>query len=571
MMAQFPYAPAAADVSRGRADALIAWLRDWAERAPDLRLMDERRSVSPKVILDLGNKGLFGLQIPESHGGLGLRHRDMHRIMVQLAAIDVSLASLLFIHNVNGVRPIADWATPEIRDEILPQIAAGRMLASFGLTEPAAGSDTTGLQTLAEPVGNGRWRITGVKRWNGSGWTGVITVFARERDARGRPGRITGYVFKTDEPGLRFGPETLTMGVRSIMQNGIVLQDAECDVSRIVGEHGKGMVVADETLLLARVYMGSMALGGMKRCLQLMHRFASRRKIGAMTLIDSPLTLRVLSRAGARIAVAEAVVDQLVSDLDDGNALSPEACMAAKILTTNWLGETADDLVQTLGGRGFMEQNLAPMIYRDVRMTRIGDGVNEVLELAIGRRLRHAPQLKSLFCDTLDAEGLYARLTSALDAAEVRCGAPDGSGADFARALAGAALCEALGVACLRARGAEADAESLAWASSRLETALHRCHHGTEEEPSHATRAALDTRLAAWMDDIGDIENNPPGVEAELDPLLRRAWGTSEHKDYAGMPGDHSQATEPTERNDGEARRDRAAALLRARLNAKAQ
>ena len=116
---------AAPDVSRRRADELIGWLRQYAEERIDSRLFDERRCVPPFVILDFGNRGILGMQIPEEFGGLALRNCDFMRVLEQLSAIDLSLASLVFIHNANGIRPIVGYATPAMREELLPVLAKG--------------------------------------------------------------------------------------------------------------------------------------------------------------------------------------------------------------------------------------------------------------------------------------------------------------------------------------------------------------------------------------------------------------------------------------------------------------
>ena len=116
------------------------------------------------------------------------------------------------------------------------------------------------------PDGQGGWRLRGAKRWNGSGWAGVVSVFARTVDDSGRLGHATGFVVRQGMPGLRVGPESLTMGVRSIMQNSIFFDDVAVGPAHVLGEVGKGMEVADEALLVARLCIGAMSLGGMKRC-----------------------------------------------------------------------------------------------------------------------------------------------------------------------------------------------------------------------------------------------------------------------------------------------------------------
>ena len=130
----------------------------------------------------------------------------------------------------------------------------------------------------------------GAKRWNGSGWAGVVSVFARTVDSSGRLGHATGFVVRQGMPGVRVGPESLTMGVRSIMQNSIYFDDVAVGPVHVLGEVGKGMEVADEALLVARLCMGAMSLGGMKRCAQLMLRYAAAAssRPGAFSIARSP-------------------------------------------------------------------------------------------------------------------------------------------------------------------------------------------------------------------------------------------------------------------------------------------
>ena len=198
--------PASAEVSQRRADELIGWLRGYAADRINSRLIDERRCIPPYIILDFGNKGLLGMQVPEAFGGLGLRHVDHLRVLEQLGAIDLTLALVVFNHGTNGIRPIQGYATPALREELLPRLASGREMATFALSEPAAGANVGGIATQARPDSRGGWRIRGLKRWNSSSWAGVISVFARQVDEDGKPRGLTGFVVRQGSPGLRVGP-----------------------------------------------------------------------------------------------------------------------------------------------------------------------------------------------------------------------------------------------------------------------------------------------------------------------------------------------------------------------------
>jgi alkylation response protein AidB-like acyl-CoA dehydrogenase len=574
------FEPAAPEISRKRADAVIAWLRDYAETRIDSRLFDERRCVPPFVILDMGNKGLMGMQVPEAYGGLALNNRDFLRVLEQLAAIDISLASLIFIHNGNGVRPIMGYAKPALREELLPILAQGRELSAFGLTEPAAGSNLPGLQSRATPDGAGGWRLHGVKRWNASGWAGIISVFCRTVDERGRLGHVTGFVVRQGMPGLRYGPESLTMGVRSIMQNSLIMDGVLVEDSHVLGEVGKGMELADEALLIARLCMGAISLGAMKRCAQLMLRYASRREVSTGRLLDSPITLSVFDAVTIRIAAVQALVDRLVAPLDAGGYPAEEACMIAKIVASDSLWETADDLVQTLGGRGFMENNPAAQILRDCRMLRIGEGANELMTLSVGRRVTHSEPLRRMVCDELGAPHLHEVMTESAETAMARCLAAEGRFATrgdavaWAHSLTGEVAIAAVLLATVEAAARTAPSPALAaardWADMRLEAARRRATEGAFGEDRLADSAAVVSRIAAYAAEIGDLEQAPPGVEEGLDPMLQRTPNKGGFAPFAHLPGSANGETSAAPAAVGDPELDKkrrlAAVLLKKRM-----
>lgn len=552
--------PAAADVSRRRADALMEWLRAYAEVRIDSRLFDERRCVPPYVILDLGNRGLLGMQIPEAFGGLALRYVDFFRVLEQLSAIDLSLASLVFIHNANGIRPIMGYATPSKRAELLPILASGRELSAFCLTEPVAGSNLPNLETTATPDGRGGWRIRGAKRWNASGWAGIVSVFARTVGEAGRLGQVTGFVVRQGMPGLRVGPESLTMGVRSIMQNSLFFEDVEVGPEHLLGEVGKGMEVADEALLIARLCMGALSLGGMKRCASMMARYAGRRMVSTGRLIDSPIARELVGRATIRIATVEALMAPLVEALDAGTYPAEEACMIAKIVASDALWETSDDLVEVLGGRGYMENNPAAQILRDCRMLRIGEGANELMTLSVGRRVDHSAALHQLLSDRLGAPEISEGLREAALRARDRClsgtaikAMGDRSSAlSWAYTLAGRVAIRGLVLASARAAAATARRSSsepmdlvVAMAERQYATAFKEAVEGPAAERLIMPARAILEVVAGYSAAIGDIEQAPPGIEEAIDPLLRRDPTGGGFPSMGHLPGNVDPAELP--------------------------
>jgi len=359
--------------SQEKTEQILTWLRDYAKTRINSHLIDDRRCVPPYIVMDFGNQGLMGMQIPEEYGGIALNNRNFLQVMEQLAAIDLTLATMVSLNNSLGIRPLLNYGTISLKQELLPLLATGRQLSSFGMTEPEAGANIGAISTVAVPDGRDKWRIRGLKRWNGSAWAGMINVFVRLLDSE-EPGNngLTGFLVRQGTPGLRLGPESLTMGLRGIMQNAIYFEDVLVTKEQLLGELGNGTEPADDALLYARLGIGMMGVGGMKRCLQLMLRYASRRSIATGKLLESPITLaRFDHLTGATVALSS-LLKCITTALDQKVAVPREMAVIAKITGADYLWEAADSLVQMLGGRGYMETNLAPQILRDARVLRIG-------------------------------------------------------------------------------------------------------------------------------------------------------------------------------------------------------
>ena len=504
-----------------RADTLIAWMREYAERHINSRLIDERRCLPPNVVLDFGNRGLFGLQAPEQYGGLALGARDTLRVYMQLAAIDSTIATLVFLHNTNGVRPILQHASPALRDELMPILARGRELAAFTLSEPGAGSNLAGVQATATRDGDG-WRIDGTKRWNGSAWSGVISVFARLVGDDGRARGLTGFVVRQSDAGVEIGPESLTMGIRGIIQNTVTFNGVRVAPGRMLGEPGQGMQVVEDVLAHGRLATASVALGAALRAAQLIRRYASRRIIETGVLMENPQAGVKISEMIHRIAVDRELLLHCATRLDDGDPIVPEIAMAIKVSATDTANFSADLVVQLLGGRGYMENNLAPQLFRDVRMLSIGEGANEGLIAAIGRGVRMGDAV-SLFLGQYEPGGELGRRLVAI-AASLGQRAGDGPYTGDAAIAWDDAVRGRLSVAALNAAAAIASGDEMAsrWANARFDRLCLDAESAASVLASVLAPRETMQRIDAYRGIIGDLEPLAPDVEYALDPLLRR-------------------------------------------------
>jgi len=523
--------PDLAPVPKGdpaRSDALIQWLREYASESINSRLMDERRCLSPGVVLDFGNQGLLGMQVPTEYAGLGLGHQDMVRVLEQLGAIDPTLALFVGLNNVLGIRPILQSATSDFKVDWLPRLATGRELAAFALTEPGAGSNPNAIQSRVAEDAAG-WQLYGEKIWSGSAaWAGVINVFVQHPEVSG----ISGFAISKGTPGLRQGPEALTMGMRGMVQNTVYLEGVPVSAAQLLGQPGQGMTVAQDAMMYGRLAIASACIGGMKRCAQLMLRYSSRRAVSTGRLLDNPVTLACLGGLTAQIEALSALVGWIAQRLDEGEAVPPEAYTTCKILAPEFYWQAADDLVQCLGGRGYIETNLAPQILRDARVLRIFEGPTETLAMHLGAQIFNSRAgLQSFLSQELDAPELSERLFAG--AADILARYQQHSqDAITTRRWAYLAVGELGAIALLLAiqqSSSTASPRALEWTQLYFQQQLAQALQPTPNEAVTASAHATAEWVISYTNAIGDIEQTLAGADHDLDTLLERDFERRMH------------------------------------------
>ncbi|WP_020654214.1 AMP-binding protein [Massilia niastensis] len=496
-----PPPPAA---SRAAADAMIGWLRQYAPRRLDLRLMDERRAMPPHLVLDFGNHGLLGMQAPLALGGQALASADLLRVMEQLAAIDLTVATMVGVHNGLGLRPLLRFGARALRERVAPQLAGGRALAAFALTEPAAGANPLAMRTRALRC-EGGWRLSGDKHLIGlAGWAGWITVLARAVDEGGAALGTVALLVPEDAPGVHQDAEALTMGMRAMVQNALRFDDVFVPGAQVLGTPGNGMDVARDAMAFARLGIGALCLGAMKRCAQLMLRYAARREVAGGRLLEQPATLARLEALTWAVAALEALVGAIAARQDQDGALPQEACMACKCVASELLWEAADGLVQALGGRGYLEPNLAPRLLRDARVMRILEGPTEALYVHLGAGALADGGCLAFVEEALGAPALAAPVRAALRQA--------GPGASHAAGE----VCAWTMLAAAAPAGSAA-----AWALRRRDALLPALR---QDGAGLAGADELARRIQGYAGAIGELDPHGPGEAQARDPLLARAW-----------------------------------------------
>lgn len=505
--------------TQAKADELIDWLRDYSATRINSRLIDERRCIPPHIVLDFGNRGLLGMQVPKNYGGIELGHTSTLRILEQLGAIDSTLALFTGLNNVLGIRPILQYGSDTLKSDLLPLLATGRELAAFAITEPGAGSNPQAIAAQAIPTGDG-WQLYGTKIWSGSAaWAGVLNIFVKQQDSQGKSRGISAFAVRQGTLGLRQGAEALTMGMRGMVQNAVHLEGVRVGAEQQLGIAGAGMTVAQDAMMYGRLSIAAACIGGMKRCAQMMMRYAERRTISTGRLLENPLTLMRLSDLTAAIAATEALVYTIAERLDAGATVPVEAYTVCKTAAPEFLWQATDHLVQMLGGRGYIETNIAPQLLRDARILRIFEGPTETLNLFLGSRVMHEFTALSQFLQELKGSDVATKLKQAVEQLfQSESNFSDRIAANqWKTGIAGELATWAVLWVVSRARNLQGAAT---WAQLQFEKKLAETNRTAATILLQAEQLTHIT--AGYCNAIGDIEQTLAGEDQELDLLLRK-------------------------------------------------
>jgi alkylation response protein AidB-like acyl-CoA dehydrogenase len=360
------------------------WLQTFFAKRVDFQLMGERKTPPPQLLLELGNRGFFGLQLPKIHGGLELSYADSYEIYEQLASFDISTSLLVGVNNVIACPPIVNFARPEIKAEILNRIATGRQLVGIAASEPAAGSNLKAIESVARKV-KGGFVLNGAKCWISlASWGGHVSVLANTLDESGNNIGFSSFLVDLDWPGVEIGKEHNTLGVRPIEQNELSFDQVFVPEEYLLGEVGDGLEVFKDSFVHGRIVIGVASIGVLKRCAQIIHNFSSSRRVATGMLCDTPVVQRELSNIVKKIEVLEHLRGAVVSILDEGGPAPTELALVMKLVGAEWAFDAADCAVQLQGARGFMEENVALRMLRDSRLFRIFEGSNEALYSFLG-------------------------------------------------------------------------------------------------------------------------------------------------------------------------------------------
>ena len=369
-----------------------AAIRDAARRfaqeelAPHGQAWDQGAEVPRSVLRQIGALGYFAMLLPESYGGAQCGLLDFVLVVEELAAGNAGLSTLVHVHVLGAVGPIARFGTEEQKRRWLPVLATGEAIGCVALTEPEAGSDVAAIRTRATRTSRG-WQLDGVKQFITNGARARLAlILARTDPAAGRNG-MSMFVVPTDTPGFRVGPAEDKLGQRTSDTVSITLERCEVPEDAILGG-AAGQAFAQTMGLLSdgRISIASQSVGIARAALEAATRYAHERHAFGKPLTGHQAVAFRLADMATQVEIARTFVHETARRYDAGLDCVREASMA-KLFASQMAERVCSDAIQIHGGYGYLRDYPVERYYRDARVCQIYEGTNDIQRLIIARKL----------------------------------------------------------------------------------------------------------------------------------------------------------------------------------------
>ncbi|WP_436639741.1 acyl-CoA dehydrogenase family protein [Microbaculum sp. FT89] len=349
--------------------------------------VEAENAIPPEIVEEMRHLGLFGMSIPQEHGGLGLTMTEEVEIAFVLGRAAPAFRSLIGTNNGIGSQGIVIDGTPEQKAHWLPRLASGEMISSFALTEPDAGSDAASISLSARRDGDD-YVLNGTKRFiTNAPVASLFTVMARtEPDVKGAKG-ISAFLVEADTPGLTVGKPDRKMGQRGALTADVFFEDCRVPASAIIGGvPGRGFATAMKVLDRGRLHISAICAGAATRLLDDALAFALERKQFDQPIAEFQLIQAMLADSRTELYAGQSMVRDAARRRDGGESVSLEAS-CCKLFCSEMVGRVADRAVQIHGGAGYMADYAVERFYRDVRLFRIYEGTSQIQQLVIARNM----------------------------------------------------------------------------------------------------------------------------------------------------------------------------------------
>lgn len=362
-------------------------IREFAETKirPHVMEWDEEQIFPIDLMHELGELGFLGILVPEELGGAGLGYVEYTIVVEEIARIDPSVALSVAAHNGLCTNHINVFGSDELKKKYIPDLATGKKIGAWGLTEPASGSDAGGMQTTAEKDGD-YYILNGTKTFITHGKSGETSVIMAITDKeKGKKG-ISAFVVEKGTEGFSVGKKENKLGMRASETTQLIFENCKIPASNLIGREGEGFTQAMKILEGGRISIAALSCGLTVGCLESSVNYSKERKQFNKSLSEFQAIQFKLADMATELHAARLLTYDAARIKDEGGDISFPASMA-KLYSSEIATKASNEAVQIFGGYGFVKDYPVEKFYRDVKLLTIGEGTSEVQRIVIARHL----------------------------------------------------------------------------------------------------------------------------------------------------------------------------------------
>ena len=335
-----------------------------------------------KVLADVG---LFGVYIPEEYGGLGFGNLENCLVVEELSKVCVGV-SVSFAASGLGTYPILLYGSDEQKKKYLPDIAAGKRLAAFGITESSAGSDSASIRTTAKKEGD-KYIVNGVKQWITNAGEAEIYSFIAKTDPSKGPRGASAFIIEKGNEGFSFGAKENKLGIRASATRELIFEDCEIPAENLIAREGMGFIVTMKNFDQTRTGIAAQAVGLAAGALNETIKYAHERRTFGKSIISHQAVQHMLANMATEIEAARALTYQSARYCDSGAKDMSKYSSMAKLFSSDVCMKVTTDAVQIFGGYGYMKEYPVEKMMRDAKILQIYEGTNQIQRNVIGQFL----------------------------------------------------------------------------------------------------------------------------------------------------------------------------------------